>query len=135
MKFLAFFMVCLTAVSGFVAPSAPRLSTSVRPATAAAPMRMGLKEDFQKVATTASAAVLTAAPAFATEGTGEVRVRLALAFEGLKKLVHGTDLTPLLLTRESAHMRQARRRIRASSCSVFLRVSGVEDGAFALEAC
>lgn len=70
MKFLAFFVVCLTAVSGFVAPSSPRLSTTaVRPAT---PMRMGLKEDIQKAATTASVAVLTAAPAFATEGTGEV---------------------------------------------------------------
>lgn len=63
-------MVCLTAVSGFVAPSSPRLSTTaVRSAT---PMRMGLKEDIQKAATTASVAVLTAAPALATEGTGEV---------------------------------------------------------------
>lgn len=73
MKFLGFFVVCLTAVSGFVAPSTPRLSTAVRPATAAAPMRMGLKDDVQKAAATASVAVLTAAPALATEGTGEVR--------------------------------------------------------------
>lgn len=34
---------------------------------------MGLNEDFQKAAATASVAVLTAAPAIATEGTGEVR--------------------------------------------------------------
>lgn len=98
MKFLAFFMVCLTAVSGFVAPSAPRLSSSVRPATAAAPMRMGLKEDFQKAATTASVAVLTAAPAFATEGTGEVRVGLVVVLEGLEKLVHAADFSAFLLT-------------------------------------
>lgn len=106
MKFLAFFMVCLTAVSGFVAPSAPRLSTSVRPATAAAPMRMGLKEDFQKVVNTASVAVLTAAPAFATEGTGEVRVRRVLVFGGLEKLVHATDFSPFLGLRESVHERE-----------------------------
>lgn len=73
MKFLGFFVVCLTAVSGFVAPTGPRLSAAVRPSTAATPMRMGLKEDVQKVANAASVAVLTAAPALATEGTGEVR--------------------------------------------------------------
>eukprot|EP00903_Cladosiphon_okamuranus_P015930 g14715.t1 len=82
MKFLAFFMVFLTAVSGFVAPSAPRLSTSVRPATAATPMRMGLKEDFQKAAATASVAVATAAPVFATEGTGE-----PLGFENYEAVI------------------------------------------------
>lgn len=80
MKFLGFFVVCLTAVSGFVAPSSPRLSTAVRPAT---PMRMGLKEDVQKAAATASVAVLTAAPALATEGTGEVRGCRILLWDGL----------------------------------------------------
>lgn len=72
MKFLGFLVVCLTAVSGFVVP-APRVSTVVRPATSSTAMRMGLKEDFQKAATGASVALLTAAPALATEGTGEVR--------------------------------------------------------------
>lgn len=73
MKFLGFLMVCMAAVShGFVAPSSPRLATAVRPATASTAMRMGLKEDVQKAATTVSIAALTAAPAFATEGTGEV---------------------------------------------------------------
>lgn len=72
MKFLGFLVVCLTAVNGFVAP-APRVSSVVRPATSSTAMRMGLKSDIQKAATTASVAILTAAPAFATEGTGEVR--------------------------------------------------------------
>eukprot|EP00752_Nemacystus_decipiens_P012687 g11240.t1 len=45
-------------------------------------MRMGLKEDFQKAATTASVAVLTAAPAFATEGTGE-----PLGFENKEAII------------------------------------------------
>lgn len=71
MKFLGFLVVCLTAVSGFVAP-APRVSTVMRPATSSTAMRMGLKENFQKAATGASVALLTAAPALATEGTGEV---------------------------------------------------------------
>lgn len=74
MKFLGFLAVCLTAVSGFVVP-APRIaapsSTVVRSSSTA--MRMGLKEDFQKMATGVSLALLTAAPALATEGTGEVR--------------------------------------------------------------
>ncbi|CAB1119409.1 unnamed protein product [Ectocarpus sp. CCAP 1310/34] len=82
MKFLGFFAVCLTAVSGFVAPTGPRLSAAVRPSTAATPMRMGLKEDVQKVANAASVAVLTAAPALATEGTGE-----PLGFENAQAVV------------------------------------------------
>lgn len=72
MKFLGVLMLCLTAVSGFVVP-APRVSSIVRPATASTAMRMGLKDDFQKAATGASIALLSAAPALATEGTGEVR--------------------------------------------------------------
>lgn len=72
MKFLGVLVVCLTAVSGFVVP-APRVSSIVRPATASTAMRMGLKDDIQKVATGASVALLSAAPALATEGTGEVR--------------------------------------------------------------
>lgn len=71
MKFFGVLMLCLTAVSGFVAPT-PRFSTVVRPATTSTAMRMGLKEDIQKAATVASIAVITAAPALATEGTGEV---------------------------------------------------------------
>lgn len=87
MKFLGVLMVCLTAVSGFVVPSATTPSLSARASTkASGGMRMGLKDDVQKAATTASIAVLTAAPAFATEGTGEVSVRLALVLEGLEKV-------------------------------------------------
>ncbi|CAM9875251.1 unnamed protein product [Laminaria digitata] len=70
MKFFGVLMLCLTAVTGFVVP-APRVSSIVRPATASTAMRMGLKDDFQKAATGASIALLSAAPAFATEGTGE----------------------------------------------------------------
>ncbi|CAM9561258.1 unnamed protein product [Hapterophycus canaliculatus] len=83
MKFLGFLMVCMAAVShGFVAPSSARLATAVRPATASTAMRMGLKEDFQKAATTVSVAALTAAPAFATEGTGE-----PLGFENAQAVI------------------------------------------------
>ena len=72
MKVLGFLVVCVTAVGAFVAP-APRVSSVVRPVVSSTAMRMGLKEDIQKVATGVSTALLTAAPAFATEGTGEVR--------------------------------------------------------------
>lgn len=72
MKFFAFLALFFTAVSGFVVP-APPTSSLVRPSsTSSTALSMGLKEDFQKVATGASAAVLAAAPALATEGTGEV---------------------------------------------------------------
>ncbi|CAM9542468.1 unnamed protein product [Discosporangium mesarthrocarpum] len=63
-----FFIVALTGVMGFV-PATPKLSNTV--ARAAAPMRMGLAQDVQKAANVASVALLTAAPALATEGTGE----------------------------------------------------------------
>lgn len=72
MKFLGFLVICLTAVSGFVAPSPRVVSHKSVVRSSSSVMRMGLKEDFQKAATAASLAVLTAAPVFATEGTGEV---------------------------------------------------------------
>lgn len=81
MKFFGVLVLCLTAVSGFVVP-APRVSSVVRPATASTAMRMGLKDDFQKAATGASIALLSAAPALATEGTGEVRYRRRALFLG-----------------------------------------------------
>ncbi|CAM9445121.1 unnamed protein product, partial [Sphacelaria rigidula] len=71
MKVFALFTLLLTAVSGFVVPSAVVAPTRSVARSSTSAMNMGLKEDFQKAAVTASAAVLTAAPAFATEGTGE----------------------------------------------------------------
>lgn len=69
MKFLGFLVVCLTAVSAFVAP-APRDS----PATAReAAAFTAMKNNLRRAAALASSALLTAEPALATEGTGEVR--------------------------------------------------------------
>lgn len=71
MKVLGFLVMLFAAVGAFVAP-APRVSLAVQPAVSSTAMRMGPKEDIQKAATGVSLALLTAAPALATEGTGEV---------------------------------------------------------------
>lgn len=67
--FLGFLVVCLTAVSAFVAPVPRDSPAAAREAAASTAM----KDDLRRAAAMASSALLTAAPALATEGTGEVR--------------------------------------------------------------